>query len=680
MSSRALELDGHLPRLIAWEVTRTCILSCKHCRAAAEAKPYDDELSTRECFALLRNIASFARPIVILTGGEPMLRGDIYDIAAHAHALGLPVVMASCGMLIDEEAAERIKRSGVRRISISLDGATAASHDGFRGARGAFEGALGGIEAAKRAGLDFQINTTVTTHNRDELGEILRLAVKLKASVFNPFMLVATGRGKQLAEAELSGEQYEQTLRWLARRQAGGEIPIRVTCAPQYQRILRQLHVAPSGRPAAGCMGGQSFAFISHRGKVQICGFLDLECGDLRAENLDFRRIWETSEVFLKLRDTAAYHGRCGRCEFAEVCGGCRARAWAATGDYLDEEPLCTYQPKRPAPGDLDNRILSVVQTDFPAVEAPYDLLAERLNAPAGRIMARIEHLRASGLIRRLGAVFDSRKLGYASTLVAARVPPARLAEVVPLINALAGVTHNYRREHVYNLWFTLIAESAERIDETLSDLRRRTGLTSFHSLPALAVYKLHVDFSDSPGPSRTRQGAKGRKGGNGPGTFPPLDERGKQLVRLLQGDLPAGARPLEQLLAGAAWSPKQAVRQIDEWLASGVIRRFGAVVNHRHLGYLANGMAVFAAPAERIDEIGGRLAACHTVSHCYRRPPLPDLPYNLYAMFHGRSRHEVHSEVARLAGELNLNDYVVLFSAAEYKKTSMAYFTCGDA
>jgi len=323
------------------------MLACKHCRAAAQPTPYAGELTTDECRRLLDNIASFAKPIIILTGGEPMLRPDIYDIASCATGLHLPVVMAPCGALLDGQSVAKILASGVRRISISLDGATATSHDSFRGVPGAFDSALRGIQAARDGGLEFQVNTTITQHNIGELAEILDLAVRLGAKVFNPFLLVPTGRGKALADQEISPLQYEQTLDWLADQQGRGDILIRVTCAPHYQRIIRQKKLDLAGHPVKGCMGGQSFAFISHTGKVQICGFLDVECGDVRAEGLDFRRIWESSPVFLQMRDQSKYHGRCGRCEFARVCGGCRARAFAITGNYLDEEPFCTYEPKR---------------------------------------------------------------------------------------------------------------------------------------------------------------------------------------------------------------------------------------------------------------------------------------------------------------------------------------------
>ena len=672
----------YLPRLIAWEVTRSCLLSCKHCRAAATGTAYEGELSTGECYKLLDSIASFSRPIIILTGGEPMIRPDIYEIAAYGDNLGLPMVMAPCGILIDDETAAKIVQSGIRRISISLDGATAESHDAFRGVAGAFEGTLAGLEAAKRAGLDFQINTTVSRYNLAELPAIRELAIKLGAKVFNPFFLVPTGRGKEMADQEISPEEYEQSLRWLAERQNSGEIMQRVTCAPHYQRILRQMQVRGT-YPAKGCMGGQSFAFISHRGKVQICGFLELECGDLRRENLDFRKIWEISEVFRRLRDSDSYHGRCGYCEFGKVCGGCRARAYAVTGDYLAEEPYCLHQPhskeckeKDAAELDeLDKRIISIIQTDLPVSLRPFDVLAELLFISPDEVINRIRRLRSTGVIRRLGAVFDSGRLGYASTLVAARVPADRLAKVAGLVSQLAGVTHNYCREHSYNLWFTLTADSTEQIDSTLEDLRRQTGIREFYSLPALAVYKIRVDFQLSELPA----GKRHQEPAVGPAFEPDkkvhLNETQKQLVRLLQEDVPLVAEPFAKLAEGVDYSAEDIVQQISQWISAGLIRRFGAIVRHRQLGFAANGMAVFGVPEDRLAAVGHKLAEHSEISHCYHRPTLDNWNYNLFAMVHGRSEKQVRRFVERLAKQLDVSEYDVLFSIAEYKKTSMRYF-----
>ncbi len=675
-----ISTDGkHTPRLIAWEVTRSCMLACKHCRAAAQAKKYEDELSTEECFKLLDNIASFSKPIIILTGGEPMLRPDIYEIAAYATKLGLRAVMAPCGALLDDESTAKILQSGIQHISISLDGATAKEHDAFRGVEGAFAGSMRGIEAAKRAGLDFQINTTITQHNLHKIPEILELAVKLGASVFNPFLLVPTGRGKQLADQEISPKEYEEVLNYLTTQQGRADIGIRVTCAPHYQRVIRQagLH-SPQGHPAKGCMGGQSFAFISHQGKVQICGFLDLECGDVRAENFNFEKIWNTSEIFLALRDTKSYHGRCGYCEFGKVCGGCRARAFAITGDYLDEEPFCTYQPKLSSKAaelsELDEKILSIIQTAFPITPKPFDVLAKQLGSDADEILSRVSQLREGGMIRRLGAVFDSRSLGYASTLVASRIPTDRVEEVANIVSVLPNVTHNYQRQNAYNLWFTLTAGAEKEIQNILEKLRRETGIEDFHSLPALAVYKIRVDFqlgqpqhssadlSQSSTPSQFESPNK-------------FTEDQKQLVRLLQEDLPQGPQPFDLAEKNPHWTAPRVIEQINEWIRSGVIRRIGAVLAHRQVGFSANGMACFSIPKDSIDDIGMELAKSSDISHCYNRPALPDFPYNLFAMVHGQSEEQVLAIVSDLAKQVGQKDYEVLFSTVEHKKTSMKYF-----
>jgi heme b synthase len=344
-----------LPRLIAWEVTRSCRLDCRHCRAAARFGPYQGELSTDECLRVLDNVASFCKPIVILTGGEPMLREDIWDIARRGTELGLRMVMAPCGALVTQDAARRMIECGIRRISLSLDGATAETHDAFRRVEGSFDAVIQAALNARAAGLEFQINTTITRRNVGEIEAILRLAVEMGAVAYHPFLLVPTGRGRDLADEALSPEEYERVLNWIYEQRQSLSIQFKPTCAPHYYRILRQRE-KEAGRSVAtqthgldamtkGCMGGQSFAFISHVGKVQICGFLEVECGDLRASDYDFKTIWETSDVFRAMRNPDEYGGRCGYCEYRRVCGGCRARAYAVTGDYLAEEPFCVYQP-----------------------------------------------------------------------------------------------------------------------------------------------------------------------------------------------------------------------------------------------------------------------------------------------------------------------------------------------
>ena len=199
-------------RMIAWEVTRMCNLSCLHCRASSERGPYEGELTTGECFSLLDDIASFSTPVIILTGGEPYLREDIFEIASYGDRKGLRMVLATNGTLVTDEIAEKTRESGIKRISISLDGPDADSHDSFRGVSGAFEGSLQGIENLKKAGVEFQINTTITRLNLHQIEDIYNLAIRLGAAGHHIFLLVPTGRAREMADQEISSEDYERTL------------------------------------------------------------------------------------------------------------------------------------------------------------------------------------------------------------------------------------------------------------------------------------------------------------------------------------------------------------------------------------------------------------------------------------------------------------------------------------
>ena len=347
------------PRLIAWEVTKKCPLNCMHCRASAADKEFSGEFTTEECFKVLDNVASFAKPIMILTGGEPMARADIFDIARYGTNLGLRMVMAPCGLLMNRENTLKMKESGIERISLSIDGADKETHDSFRQVPGAFESVVRAAKIAKECGLEFQINTTITKLNYKQIGEMLQFAIDLGAVSYHPFLLVPTGRGSDLAEYEIDPDEYENLLTWIYEKSMSAPIQMKPTCAPHYYRIIRQKE-KQAGRKVTfethglsamtkGCMGGQSFAFISNTGRAQICGFLEEEAGDIRKQKYNFKKIWDTSELYLKMRDLDNYNGRCGVCEYRRVCGGCRARAFATTGNYLDEEPYCVYQPLRKA-------------------------------------------------------------------------------------------------------------------------------------------------------------------------------------------------------------------------------------------------------------------------------------------------------------------------------------------
>jgi len=347
------ESKGNTLRLVAWEITRNCNLACIHCRASATQGPFSGELDTDASFHLLDQIAQIGKPIIILTGGEPLLRSDIFDIARYGTDKGFRMVMASNGTLITKTFAEQMAAAGIQRISVSLDGSARESHDRFRGVDGAFEGALRGILLAKDAGMEFQINTTITKTNLHEIPEIQELAVKLGAVAHHIFLLVPTGRGKYIVDQEITAAEYEQTLNWFYDQREKTPLQLKATCAPHYYRILRQ-RAKQDGKPVMfkthgmdavtrGCLGGTGFCFISHRGIVQPCGFLNIDCGDITRTS--FVDVWNRSDNFLSLRDFNNLKGKCGRCEFRNVCGGCRARAYEATGDFLAEEPLCNYQP-----------------------------------------------------------------------------------------------------------------------------------------------------------------------------------------------------------------------------------------------------------------------------------------------------------------------------------------------
>jgi len=339
------------PRLVAWEVTRACDLACLHCRAVAQ--PYADprQLSTDEAFRLVDDIAAFGEPVIlILTGGDPLKRPDIFRVAERASRAGLRVVMSPSGTHVTPASVAELKRVGIQRISVSLDGSTAALHDGFRQVPGAFEQAAASLAYAREGGLSFQINTTVTQHNRHDLAQMLRLAVNLGAATWDVFMLVPTGRGT--IQMEITPEEYEETLHFVYEASQTAPIQVKMTCAPHYKRIQAQeRRRSAAKRPAhhsahgfsRGCMAGVGFCFVSHIGEVGGCGYLPLLAGNVRQAPLT--QVYRESTLFKSIRDFNLLQGRCGICEYRAACGGCRARALGATGNYLDEEPFCTYQP-----------------------------------------------------------------------------------------------------------------------------------------------------------------------------------------------------------------------------------------------------------------------------------------------------------------------------------------------
>ncbi len=355
-------LPGDDLRLVFWETTAGCNLSCRHCRrldvAGSGLAPGD--MDTQACLALVDSIAEFASPILVLSGGEPLIRPDIFEIAAHAAGRGLKVALATNGTLVDEETADKIAASGVQRVSISFDGATPQVHDSFRMLPGSFEKAASGFRALKARGLSMQVNCTVARHNDHQLDQVLELARDLQADALHFFMLVPVGCGVEISEdQQLSPQRYEQVLNWIYDQSlAHPELQLKATCAPHYFRVVYQRGGGKELKARAeahgehgmhamtrGCLAGSAVCFVSHTGEVFPCGYLPVSAGNVRTTPLE--KIWNQSHLFQVLRDTGNLTGKCGLCEYKKVCMGCRARAYGQVGDYLAEEPFCTYLPKR---------------------------------------------------------------------------------------------------------------------------------------------------------------------------------------------------------------------------------------------------------------------------------------------------------------------------------------------
>ncbi len=399
------------PRLIFWEVTKGCNLRCIHCRATATELSSPSDLPTAKALDIIDQIAAHSNPILVLSGGEPLYRSDIFQLAKYANDKGLRVALATNGTLVTKEVARMIVDSGVKRVSISLDGADALTHDSFRGIPGAFEAALHGFRNLKDVGMSVQINMTIARHNADQLPRVLEMCKTIGADALHTFLLVPVGCGVDIANDQMvPPEEYEAMLNWFYDQSLEGGIELKATCAPHYFRVVRQRRVAdrreaksevrgqraevnshdapaigptemimpggtgislrpqgpppgmhtghpagnhtghPGGHPndmnamTKGCLAGTGVCFLSHEGEVFPCGYLPAIAGDLRKEK--FADIWANAKVFNELRDTDNLTGKCGCCEFRNVCMGCRARAFAASGDYLAEEPFCVYEPK----------------------------------------------------------------------------------------------------------------------------------------------------------------------------------------------------------------------------------------------------------------------------------------------------------------------------------------------
>jgi radical SAM protein len=340
------------PFLVIWEVTQACDLSCAHCRASAA--PFRDprELSIEQGFRLLEAVKDFGDPLMVFTGGDPLKRPDLFPLLGKSISLGLrTTVTPSATPLLSAEAIARFKKLGIARMAISLDGPDAVSHDGFRRVRGSYDRTLFALQEARRIGLDTQINTTVTRHNRYRLPEIAEIVERFGAKLWSVFFLVTTGRACR--DDDLSAEDYEEVFEYLYELSKTSSFDIKTTEAQHYRRFVAQRRKAEGASPKAampnpiarqaGINDGKGFVFVSHTGEIYPSGFLPISAGNVRNDSL--LDVYRHSPLFLELRNSDLLKGKCGQCEYRNLCGGSRSRAYALTGDYLAEEERCVYQP-----------------------------------------------------------------------------------------------------------------------------------------------------------------------------------------------------------------------------------------------------------------------------------------------------------------------------------------------
>ncbi|PID74740.1 MAG: radical SAM/SPASM domain-containing protein [Desulfobacterales bacterium] len=346
------------PKWIAWEITRRCNLKCVHCRSSSQLSVVGHpDFSHETGLRIIDELSSYASPVLVLSGGEPLLRKDVFDLARYGTSKGLRMCLATNGTLVSERTCREMKESGIRMVALSLDGATAQTHDNFRNQQGAFAGTMNAIRLFNRYQIPFLINSSFTLRNQQEIPAIYRLVKQLGAAAWYMFMIVPTGRGEDIMEELIPDQLYDEILEWHYQvEKEENELLMRPTCAPHYYRIIREkakeaeekvvrrnLKFSTGG--SKGCLAGQLICLIDVDGEVLPCSYFPKTAGNILAT--PFQRIWEEAELFQQLRDFKGYKGACGKCEYLNVCGGCRARAYSMTGDFLGAEPFCNHIPRR---------------------------------------------------------------------------------------------------------------------------------------------------------------------------------------------------------------------------------------------------------------------------------------------------------------------------------------------
>jgi radical SAM protein with 4Fe4S-binding SPASM domain len=359
-SPTASASETFIPLVVSWNLTRKCNLKCPHCYINSTTQQLKNELTTEESKRLIDQICEVSRPLLILSGGEPLLRKDVYELVRYGAEKGLKMGLGSNGSLIDGVAAKKLKEAGIETVSISLDSHIPEQHDEFRGVAGSWEKAVRAIKALRENGVLVQVNTTVTQQNYDQIDDIMSLAEGLGVENFHLFFLVPTGRGAKIAD--ISPAKYEGMIKTVFAKAAKHKLNVRPSCAPQFMRIAKDMSM-DMRQWIRGCIAGLYYCRVYPNGDITPCPYLPIKLGNIREKS--FKEIWFNSEVFKSLRDFNALKGKCGVCDYRVLCGGCRARAYGLSsdfidycgdlhepaelkGDYLTEDPWCVYQPKKP--------------------------------------------------------------------------------------------------------------------------------------------------------------------------------------------------------------------------------------------------------------------------------------------------------------------------------------------
>jgi radical SAM protein with 4Fe4S-binding SPASM domain len=522
--------------IVVWNITRQCNLRCVHCYNDSGVGKSCDEISTDKAKAVIDDLAGFGVPSILFSGGEPLMRQDLFELIEHAVSTGVRTVISTNGTLIEEDKARQIKQLGVSYVGISLDG-IGPVNDQFRGVTGAFERAVRGIRNCRNAGVRVGLRLTLTKRNVQDIEGLFEFfeAEGIERVCF--YHLVPSGRGAAIADEDLTHEQTREALDCILAKarqlkQSGRATDI-LTVDNHVDGVYLYRKLLAEGSPRAKEVwdlltwnggglysSGVGIGCIDYNGHVHPDQFWwHYDLGSIH--DRPFSAIWtDPAEPLLKgLRDRRSMiKGRCRLCRYFDACGGSlRVRADALLHDpwapdpacYLTDEEIGLTEPSSSNPqsairnprfplDDLDCKILDALQYDFPLSERPYEVLAERLGLDADVLWQRVERMLEQGVIRRLGASIDSRKLGFCSTLAAVRVTPDMVDRAAEVIGCYPEVTHSYLRDHEFSIWFTVIAPDVDRVEAILDEIRGELSLdpSNVLNLPMKRMFKLDARFN----------------------------------------------------------------------------------------------------------------------------------------------------------------------------------------